>query len=224
MRDFSPLFKLWIEQLTACITQFIPPEELGRHYDIVVNSKRKLKESRQIIIADHPPVVYDSLVALGRILNLCESAEAPSATLSTGEAVSAGVSALVAGFNLGRSMDEEIAKPLIAYIDKFYYAGKRPRPKKMTDALDRVIENICVTYLHKNNQFPNYHQVIREIKKLATQGNDIHDVIVRVEEDDNMQGVVYWLRKKNDERPMQTALSTIRNRLTPIRKKLLIPK
>lgn len=224
MRDFSPLFQIWVEQLTTCITQYIPSVELDRHYDIVVNSSRTLGESRQIIVADHPPVVYDSLVALGRILNLYEAAKNPSATLSSGEAVSAGVSALMAGFNLGRSMDEEMAKPLIAYTEKFYSAGRRPRPKKKTDALDKVIENICVNYLRKNSQFPNYHQVIRGLKKLANQGEDIHDVIVSVEDDDNGKGYVLWLRKKNDERPVKTALSSIKNKLTPIRKKLLPQK
>lgn len=223
MRDFSLLFQIWIEQLTACITQYIPIEEMDRHYDIVVNSNNTLKESRQIIVADHPPVVYDSLVALGRILNLYESAENPLITLSAGEAVSAGVSALMAGFNLGRSMDEEMAKPLITYIEKFYCAGKRPR-KNRPDALDRVIESICINDLSCGKNFPNHHKIIRELCKLANNGKEPHDVIDSVDQGDDGDGVVYWFKNRNCTKPERISFGRIRNRLTDIRKKILAPK
>jgi hypothetical protein len=216
MRDFRPLLFQWQEQITKYLTKYLPFDEIPPHLDIIASGT--IRESRQTILADHPPAVHDALVALGRVLNLYEVAvfvaDNPAHPTTHETVLSTAVRALLAGFNLARALDEDMAQPLIQYSQKFMNAGKQPRDT--IDALDVVLDEIVAGHVKSYGQLPNWRKVINRLKKLAEQGDSI---IETVDKDNEDEGLVYW---EGSDAP--TTFKRIRERLTPIRKKYKVDK
>lgn len=211
MKDFRPLLFQWQKEITNYLTKYLPIEEIPRHLDVIATGT--LGESRQTILADHPPAVHDGLIALSRVLNLFEAADFaanhPDHPTTQARALTAAVMALLAGFNLARALDEDLAQPLIRYSLKFMDAGKQQRDT--TDALDEVLDNIVDEHVKTRGKLPNWRQVVRCLENYAEQR---HPVIQEVEIDNEDEGRVFW---KGSDTP--TSFKRVRERLTLIRKK-----
>ena len=94
-------------------------------------------------------------------------------------------------------------------LNKFHNSGKNERE----DDLGKVLLEICREHLTRTGKFPQYSQVISELKKLA---KEKHYIIQEVDD----EGKIHWCTKQGIEKPIPVNIKALQDRLTKIRKKI----